>query len=120
MRFTLGLFAALAMLLSIGPASAAMVYEFTTQTGIVYAEHDGTKLAADLYHPKGLAKAPVLVAIHGGGFQFGSRAAYTYWGAFLARNEPAKLALLRCTHRPINCILALWLSISVVFSNPNG
>ncbi len=93
MRFTLGLFAALAMLLSIGPASAAMVYEFTTQTGIVYAEHDGTKLAADLYHPKGLAKAPVLVAIHGGGFQFGSRAAYTYWGAFLARNGYAVFSI---------------------------
>jgi acetyl esterase/lipase len=92
MRFTHGLFAALAMLLSIGHASAA-VYEFTTQTGIVYAEHDGTKLVGDLYHPKGLTKAPVLVAIHGGGFQGGSKAFYVYWGAFLARSGYAVFAI---------------------------
>jgi len=92
MRFTLGLVAALALLFSIGRSSAA-VYEFTTQTGIVYAEHDGTKLVGDLYHPKGLAKAPVLVAFHGGGFQFGSRKSYTYWGAFLARNGYAVFAV---------------------------
>jgi acetyl esterase/lipase len=92
MRFTLGLFAALAMVLAVGPASAA-VYEFTTQSGIVYAEHDGTKLVGDLYQPKGRAKAPALVAFHGGGFQFGSRAAYAYWGAFLARNGYAVFSI---------------------------
>jgi acetyl esterase/lipase len=92
MRFTHGLFAALALLFSIGHASAA-VYEFTTQTGIVYAEHDGTKLVGDLYHPKGLTKAPVLVAIHGGGFQVGSKSFYVYWGAFLARNGYAVFAI---------------------------
>jgi acetyl esterase/lipase len=93
MRFTLGLFAALAMLLSAGHHASAAVYEFATETGLVYAEHDGTKLVGDLYRPKGRAKAPVLVAIHGGGFQFGSRAAYTYWGAFLARNGYAVFAI---------------------------
>jgi acetyl esterase/lipase len=92
MRFTHGLFAALALLFSIGHASAA-VYEFTTQTGIVYAEHDGAKLVGDLYHPKGLTKAPVLVAIHGGGFQAGSKSFYVYWGAFLARNGYAVFAI---------------------------
>jgi acetyl esterase/lipase len=92
MRFTHGLLAALALLISISHARAA-VYEFTTQTGIVYAEHDGAKLVGDLYHPKGLAKAPVLVAIHGGGFQGGSKAFYVYWGAFLARNGYAVFAI---------------------------
>ncbi len=92
MRSTLGLFAALALLLAIGRASAA-VYEFTTRADIVYAEHDGTKLVGDLYHPKGLAKAPVLVAVHGGRFQGGSKASYVYWGAFLARSGYAVFAI---------------------------
>jgi acetyl esterase/lipase len=92
MRFTLSVMAALATLLSIGHASAAE-YEIVSQTGIVFAEHDGTKLVGDLYQPKGRAKAPVLVAIHGGGWQVGSRAFYKYWGPFLARNGYAVFAI---------------------------
>jgi acetyl esterase/lipase len=67
------------------PATAAE-YQVATQPGLVYAEHDGTKLIADLYQPKGLAKAPAVIAVHGGGWQNGSRATYQYWGPFLARN----------------------------------
>ena len=37
-----------------------------------YVEHDGAKLIGDLYGPKGLDKAPVIVAVHGGGWQAGS------------------------------------------------
>jgi len=43
-------------------------------------------LAGDLYLPKGLDKAPVVIAAHGGGWQAGSRALYKYWGPFLARH----------------------------------
>jgi acetyl esterase/lipase len=85
MRTTLIRMAALAAVLMAGHASAAE-YGVRTQPDLVYAEHDGTKLIGDLYLPKGRAKAPALVAIHGGGWQAGDRAYYKYWGPFLARN----------------------------------
>ena len=84
--------AALAMLLAAGQAAAAE-YEIANHTDLVFAEHDGVKLVGDLYLPKGRAKAPVLVAVHGGGWQVGSRAAYRYWGLFLARNGYALFAI---------------------------
>jgi acetyl esterase/lipase len=92
MRAILTFMAALAVLMSISHASAAE-YEMASRPGLVYAEHDGTKLIADLYLPKGRSKAPVLVAIHGGGWQVGSRAFYRYWGLFLARNGYAVFAI---------------------------
>src|SRR4029078_178713 len=78
--------------LATGAAQAA-TYEVTTRTDIVFAEHDGVKLLADLYLPKGLDKAPVLVAVHGGGWQVGSRNIYTHWGPYLARNGVAVFAI---------------------------
>src|SRR5262245_18865984 len=66
-------------------AAEAQPYEVATQTNIEYVEHDGVKLAGDLYLPQGLAKAPVIVAVHGGGWQVGSRASYQHWGPWLAR-----------------------------------
>jgi acetyl esterase/lipase len=92
MRAILTFMAALAVLMSISHASAAE-YEMASRPGLVYAEHDGTKLIADLYLPKGRSKAPVLVAIHGGGWQVGSRVFYRYWGLFLARNGYAVFAI---------------------------
>jgi acetyl esterase/lipase len=76
--------AVLAMLLAAGSASAAE-YEIVNRPDVVFAEHDGTKLVGDLYLPKGKSKAPVLVAVHGGGWQVGSKQFYRYWGLFLAR-----------------------------------
>jgi len=77
--------ALLAGMLVNGQASAAD-YQVTTQPGLAYAEHDGTRLIGDFYLPKGRAKAPALVAIHGGGWQNGNRDSYKNWGPFLARN----------------------------------
>lgn len=85
MRTTLIRMAALTAALMAGHASAAE-YGVRTRPDLVYAEHDGAKLIGDLYLPKGRAKAPALVAIHGGGWQAGNRAYYKYWGPFLARN----------------------------------
>jgi acetyl esterase/lipase len=90
--------AALAVLMTISEASAAdpmsaKDYEVVTQSAIVFAEHDGTKLLGDLYLPKGRAKPPVLVAIHGGGWQLGDRIFYQYWGPFLARRGYAVFAI---------------------------
>jgi acetyl esterase/lipase len=77
--------AVLAMILAIGPASAAE-YEIGKRFGVVYAVHDRTRLVGDFYMPKGLTKAPVVVAMHGGGWRGGGRGFYKYWGPFLARH----------------------------------
>jgi len=63
--------------------------EVVTRGNVEYAEHGGTKLTGDLYLPKGVAKAPLIIAVHGGGWQNGSPAAYKYWGSFLAKNPGA-------------------------------
>jgi acetyl esterase/lipase len=85
-------FTALAVLMSISQASAAE-YEIINRPDIVFAEHDGTKLVGDLYLPRGRTKAPILVAVHGGGWQVGSRQFYRYWGLFLARAGYAVFAI---------------------------
>ncbi len=58
---------------------------FTLQSGIAYANHDGVELLGDLYLPEDDAKAaPALVAVHGGGWVQGARGVFQYWGAYLA------------------------------------
>jgi acetyl esterase/lipase len=71
----------------------AKEHEVTTERDIVFAEHDGVKLLGDLFLPKGLGKAPVLVGVHGGGWQVGDRKFYTHWGNYLARNGFAVFAI---------------------------
>src|SRR5689334_6746154 len=73
--------------------AAAREYEIITRTDVEYAVREDARLAGDLYLPKGLDKAPVLVAVHGGGWQAGSRAIYKYWGPFLAKNGYAVFAI---------------------------
>ena len=84
--------AALAAAMMMTTASARE-YEVVVRNDIVFAEHDGTKLLGDLYAPKGLDKAPVLVAVHGGGWQVGDRKFYKHWGAYLAKNGYAVFAI---------------------------
>jgi acetyl esterase/lipase len=71
----------------------AKEHEVATERDIVFAEHDGVKLLGDLFLPKGLGKAPVLVGVHGGGWQVGDRKFYTHWGNYLARNGFAVFAI---------------------------
>lgn len=85
--------AAMAGLLMTGAAAQAADYAVTTRADITFAEHDGTKLVGDLYLPKGRDKAPVLIAVHGGGWQGGNRKFYTNWGPYLARNGYAVFAI---------------------------
>jgi acetyl esterase/lipase len=92
MRAIFSFMAIVTVLMSISDASAAE-YEIINRPDLVFAEHDGTKLVGDLYLPKGRAKAPVLVAIHGGGWQIGNRQFYRYWGLFLARAGYAVFAI---------------------------
>ncbi|HUZ72940.1 MAG TPA: alpha/beta hydrolase [Stellaceae bacterium] len=67
--------------------------EFDIRPGIEYARHDGATLLGDLYAPKEDGRHhPVIVAVHGGGWQLGSRDSYRHWGAFLAQRGYALFA----------------------------
>src|SRR5262249_31428190 len=52
--------------------------------GIQYGRHDGKALIGDLYLPQGTGNHPAIVAVHGGGWQAGSRDTYRYMGRYLA------------------------------------
>ena len=71
----------------------AIEHEVAIKADIVFAEHDGVKLLGDLYLPKGSGRAPVLVAVHGGGWQLGDRKFYRHWGSYLAKHGYAVFAL---------------------------
>ncbi len=62
------------------------------RSGIEYARHDGAQLLGDLYLPAGNGPHPTIVAVHGGGWQLGSRESYRYWGAWLAARGYALFA----------------------------
>jgi len=68
-------------------------YAVSTQAKIEYAQHDGVTLTGDLYLPKGLDKAPLVIAVHGGGWQAGAPITYRHWGTFLAKNGFAVFAV---------------------------
>jgi acetyl esterase/lipase len=99
MKFLLG---SLALVSLVGPVAAyaqgqapsqAQSYAVATRSAVPYAEHDGVKLTGELYLPKGLDKAPVVIAAHGGGWQAGSPATYRHWGPYLARNGYAVFSI---------------------------
>jgi acetyl esterase/lipase len=71
----------------------AKEYQVAVRPDVVFAEHDGVKLLGDLYLPEGLSKAPVLVGMHGGGWQVGDRTFYKHWGNDLAKNGYAVYAI---------------------------
>src|SRR5580692_8267572 len=58
------LFLALALALSAAGAGAKD-YEVVTRPNLEFVQHDGMSLAGDLYLPKGLDKAPVVIAADG-------------------------------------------------------
>jgi acetyl esterase/lipase len=66
--------------------------DIETRTNIDYARHDGVVLKGDLYAPKAPGKYPAIVAIHGGGWQQGSRESYRHWGPYLAARGYALFA----------------------------
>lgn len=63
------------------------------QRGIEYARHDGVALLGDLYAPGAAGVHPVLVAVHGGGWQQGTRESYRHWGPYLAARGYALFAI---------------------------
>ncbi|HUC49953.1 MAG TPA: alpha/beta hydrolase [Xanthobacteraceae bacterium] len=64
-----------------------------TLNDIAFAGGDGAGLLGDLYMPDGVGTAPVLVAVHGGGWQIGNRKFYIHWGPYLARHGIAVFAV---------------------------
>ena len=75
-------------------------HNVATELDIVFAEHDGVKLLGDLYLPEGVGNAPVLVGVHGGGWQLGDRKFYRHWGNYLAKNGYAVFAIEYRLMRP--------------------
>jgi len=63
------------------------------RSGVAYARHDGVELTGELYLPHGRERAPVLVAVHGGGWQLGGPDFYRHWGPLLAANGFALFAI---------------------------
>ena len=57
-----------APLLVAAEVAPAQIYAVTTKPNVEYVVHEGVKLTGDFYLPKGLDKAPVIVAVHGGGW----------------------------------------------------
>jgi acetyl esterase/lipase len=68
-------------------------FEVETKLDIAFAEHDGIALLGDLYRPMGRPRAPVLVGVHGGGWQVGDRKFYKNWGNYLAKHGYAVFAI---------------------------
>lgn len=66
--------------------------EVDVRLGLEYARHDGAALVGDLYAPKAEGKYPIVVAVHGGGWQLGSRDSYRHWGPWLAARGHALFA----------------------------
>ena len=63
------------------------------QTGVTFATHDGVALLGDLYLPEGAGPHPAVIAVHGGGWQQGTRAGYRHWGPYLATRGIALFAV---------------------------
>ena len=71
--------------LLIGPVTAmAQQVRVETRKAVQYGTHDGTALIGDLYLPEGNETRPAIIAVHGGGFQLGSRSIYQHMGPYLA------------------------------------
>lgn len=60
--------------------------EIEIRRDLQYATHDSVALKGDYYVPKRAGKYPVVIAVHGGGWQAGVREGYQFWGPFLARH----------------------------------
>ncbi len=58
-----------------------------------YAVHDGVSLKAHLWRPAGNGPFPVLITIHGGGWQMGGPDNYRQWGPWLASRGIAMFSI---------------------------
>lgn len=91
---------AVAIVASAYTVAAQAQSTITTRNDIAFAEHDQVKLIGDLYMPQGVQKAPILVAVHGGGWQVGDRKIYQNLGPYLAKNGYAVFAIEYRLNKP--------------------
>ena len=56
-------------------AFAQPLGEVETRANVEYGRHDGETLLGDAYMPRAPGKYPVIIAVHGGGWQGGSKSA---------------------------------------------
>src|SRR5260221_6410184 len=73
-----------APLLVAAEVAPAQTYAVTTKPNVEYVVHEGVRLTGDFYLPKGLDKAPVIVAVHRCGWQAGSPGSLNAWAPFIA------------------------------------
>jgi acetyl esterase/lipase len=67
---------------------------------IEYANRGGLSLTGDLYRPAGAKNCPVVIAVHGGGWQTGTPKNYGHRGDLLVRNGFALFAITYRLSRP--------------------
>jgi acetyl esterase/lipase len=83
---------------TLGQAPAS---ETTIRRDLLYATHDGVRLSGDFYRPEGPGKHPVVVAVHGGGWQDGTGSgSYRNWGPYLAERGIALYSIDYRLSRP--------------------
>jgi acetyl esterase/lipase len=63
---------------------AAQEIRVEIHKNVQYGTHDGAALIGDIYSPTHGSKGLAIVAVHGGGWQVGSRDIYQYMGPYLA------------------------------------
>jgi acetyl esterase/lipase len=74
--------------------------EIDMTCAITYASDGETALLGDLYRPADRGPHPVIVAVHGGGWDQGSRDCYRDWGIYLAERGFALFATDRRHFKP--------------------
>ena len=84
---------ALALAVLAGADWAFAQGETEVRRDLPYATHDGVALAGDYYVPKAPGKYPVVVAVHGGGWQGGAKGGYRFWGPYLNQRGIALYAI---------------------------
>jgi acetyl esterase/lipase len=93
MRLTIAASLLLVSLLIAPIIVAAQEFGVETRKAVLYGTHDGAALVGDLYLPKGAENLPAIVAVHGGGWQVGSRDIYQFMGPYLAAHGYAVFSI---------------------------
>jgi acetyl esterase/lipase len=75
-------------------------YEIDVTSAIRYTDEGETALRGDFYRPVDRGPHPVVVAVHGGGWDQGSRSSYRDWGTYLAERGFALFATDRRHFKP--------------------
>ena len=84
----------LVCLLAVGYPFSSAVADYTQQTNVLYATHDGVNLHGDLYLPTTPGPHPAMMLIHGGAWRVGSKDTWADdWGPYLAERGYVAFAI---------------------------